>query len=67
MTDIPAHILAQIPLLAAEGHAPGRIAFLLRISKNVVESELKKLGEPAQLTTTTEPPSKNGGERGDAA
>ena len=50
MSEIPPYILAQIPTLAAEGLSVGRISFLLRLSKKVVEAELRRLCLP--VTTT---------------
>jgi hypothetical protein len=49
MSEIPKHILAQIPTLAAEGMPAQQIAFMLRLSPEVIEAEL------AKLTTTPVP------------
>ena len=49
MSEIPQHILAQIPALAAEGMPAEQIAFMLRLSPTVVEAEL------AKVTTTSHP------------
>ena len=50
MSDIPEHILAQIPALAAEGLPVGRISFLLRLSPDVIKAELRRLD--LAVTTT---------------
>lgn len=52
MSDIPKHILAQIPSMAAEGLSVGRMSFLLRIPKREIEAELQRLG--LSVTTTGE-------------
>jgi DNA-binding NarL/FixJ family response regulator len=53
MSDIPPHILAQIPVLRAKGLPPGRIAFMLHLSTRTVEGEIRKL-EAAEKVNTTE-------------
>ena len=58
MSDIPEHILAQIPILAAEGMSVGRMSFLLRLSPAVIEAELRRLGLPVTTTREYERPFK---------
>jgi hypothetical protein len=53
MTDIPEHILAQVHELVAEGEPIEHIAFLLRLSQDVVEAELREpTVSPPSVTTT---------------
>jgi hypothetical protein len=51
MTDIPEHILHQVHILASEGEPADHIAFLLQMSRESVEAELKN--------PTVTPPSVN--------
>ena len=54
MTEVPAHILAQVHRLVAEGEPLERIAFLLRLSREVVEAELRNpLASPSPAVNTT--------------
>jgi hypothetical protein len=39
--DIPAHILVQVHVLAADGLPVERISFTLRLDKEVIEEELR--------------------------
>ncbi len=54
MSIIPPHILAQIPVMAAQGLSVERMAFLLRLSPSVIKAELSRLGlsVPEEKTTT---------------
>jgi hypothetical protein len=53
MTQIPEHILSQVHILAGEGEPVERIAFLLRMSPEAVEAELKKPTVTPQTVNTT--------------
>ncbi len=55
MTHIPEHIRAQVHVLASEGESVERIAFLLRMSREAVEAELKNPTVSPQTVNTTEP------------
>jgi hypothetical protein len=55
MTQIPEHIRRQVHILAAEGETVERIAFLLRMSPEAVEAELKKPTVAPQTVNTTTP------------
>ncbi len=54
MTKVPEHILYQIHVLAAEGEPVERIAFLMRLSRRVVEAELANPTIKRPVRTTAE-------------
>ena len=53
MTEVPEHILAQVHRLAADGEPVERIAFLLRLNREVVEAELQNPTVPSSSTVNT--------------
>jgi hypothetical protein len=55
MTQIPEHILAQAHLLAADGEPVEHIAFLLRMTPEAVEAELKNPTVTPPNVNTTKP------------
>jgi hypothetical protein len=51
---VPAHILAQVHVLAMQGLSVQRISFLLRLDEDIIEEELRN--PTAGANTTEEEP-----------